>query len=317
MILVIGGSGFLGRHFRDLLSSAGEKSVIVTRSTARAREYSAHGEQFVDAEDFEGKFAEDIISDASVIVYLASSSTPATFADRPWLEIPQVVPPITEFMLKFASVNPNAKRIFISSGGTIYGNPCVDAVDEGQPIAPISAYGLGKQMVEQALQFMGRVYGVNYNILRVSNPVGRHHQNASQGVVSVAMRSLVANTEFTMFGDGSSVRDYIDADDVAEAIWGACRDKRFNDRIWNIGSGVGYSLREILNFVESCAGQKLRIRKIPNRNIDVKRIVLKCERVTADIGWFPRRNIAHTIEDMWKGHFRRADSEASAKVLVG
>jgi UDP-glucose 4-epimerase len=316
MILIIGGSGFLGRHFRDLLSSKGEKNVIVTRNVARAREYSAPGEQFVGAEDFDGKLAENIVSDASAIVYLATSSTPSTFADRSWLEIPQVVAPISEFMLKFASVNPNAKRIFVSSGGTIYGNPCAGAVDEDQPIAPISAYGLGKQMVEQAVQFAGRAYGLNYNILRVSNPIGRHHQNASQGVVPAAIRSLLAGTEFTLFGDGSSVRDYIDADDVAEAIWGACRDKQFNDRIWNIGSGVGRSLQEILALVDAVAERKLKVRRIPSRKIDVKRIVLNCERVAADIGWFPKRDIARTIADMWKAQSRHASRQESLKAVA-
>ena len=316
MILTIGGSGFLGRHFRDLLSSMGEKRVIVTRNTARAREYCAHGEEFVGAEDFDGKLAEDIISDARAIVYLASSSTPATFADKPWLEIPQVVAPISEFMLKFASVNPSAKRIFISSGGTIYGNPCASTVDEGQPAAPISAYGLGKQMIEQAVQFVGRSYGVKYNILRVSNPIGRHHQNASQGVVPAAIRSLLTGTEFKMFGDGSSVRDYIDADDVAEAIWGACCDSRYNDRIWNVGSGAGHSLKEILNLLEAVAGRKLKIRQIPSRKIDVKGIVLNCGRVAADIGWFPKRDIAHTIAEMWEIQSKRGNSESAHRLAV-
>jgi UDP-glucose 4-epimerase len=316
MILIIGGSGFLGRHFRDLMSSKGEKSFTVTRNVARAEAYSVGGEQFVGAEDFDGKLAENIISEASAIVYLATSSTPATFADSPWLEIPQVVAPISDFMLKYASVNPTAKRIFVSSGGTIYGNPSAGTVDEDQPVAPISAYGLGKQMVEEAVQFAGRAYGLNYNILRVSNPIGRHHQNASQGVVSAAIRCLLAGTEFNMFGDGSSVRDYIDADDVAEAIWGACRDKQFNDRIWNIGSGIGHSLQEILELVHVVTERKLKVRRVPSRKIDVKRIVLNCERVAADIGWFPKRDIAHTIADMWKAQSRHTSRQESSKEVA-
>jgi UDP-glucose 4-epimerase len=317
MILIIGGSGFLGRHFRDLLTSMGEKSVIVARNAARAREYSARGEEFVCAKDFDGKLAEDIISRARAIVYLASSSTPATFADQPWLEIPQAVAPISEFMLKFASVNPSAKRIFISSGGTIYGNPRVSTVDEDQPAAPISAYGLGKQMIEQAVQFAGRNYGVMYNILRVSNPIGRHHNNASQGVVPAAIRSLLAGTGFKMFGDGSTVRDYVDADDVAEAIWGACSDSRYNSRIWNVGSGAGHSLTQILDCLEAVTERKLKIQQIPSRNIDVKRIVLNCGRIAADIGWFPKRDIAHTIAEMWQLKSRHSISGETVKVLVG
>ncbi len=177
-------------------------------------------------------------------------------------------------------------------------------------MAPISSYGLGKQMVEQAVQFAGRAYGMRYNILRVSNPIGRHHRNASQGVVPAAIRSLLAGDEFPMFGNGSSVRDYIDADDVAEAIWDACRDTQFNDRIWNVGSGVGRSLAEILKLVEDAAERKLKVRQLPSRNVDVKSIVLNCQRVVADIGWLPRRDIAHTIADVWKAHSKLACSPA-------
>jgi UDP-glucose 4-epimerase len=118
--------------------------------------------------------------------------------------------------------------------------------------------------------------------------------------VPAAIRSLHAGTAFDMFGDGSTVRDYVDADDVADAIWLACRDTHFNDRIWNVGSGVGRSLSEILELVEGAAGRKLLIRRTPGRKIDVKRIVLNCERIAADIGWVPKRDITRTIDDVWK-----------------
>jgi UDP-glucose 4-epimerase len=300
MILVIGGSGFLGHHFRGLLRAMGEDAVIVTRDVARASEDAAPGERFISAAGYEGKLGEALVAEARAIVCLRSISSPATFADKPWLELSRVVAPVAESLIKFASINPSAKRIFLSTGGAIYGNPGPDGVDESQPLAPISSYGLGKQMVEQAVQFAGRFYGMSYNILRVSNPIGRHHHNESQGVVPAAIRSLHAGTAFDMFGDGSTVRDYVDADDVADAIWLACRDTHFNDRIWNVGSGVGRSLSEILELVEGAAGRKLLIRRTPGRKIDVKRIVLNCERIAADIGWVPKRDITRTIDDVWK-----------------
>jgi UDP-glucose 4-epimerase len=306
MILIIGGSGFLGRHFRSFLRSLREEVVIVTRDVARASEFSGPGERFVSARDYEGKLGETLVADARAIVYMRSISTPVTFSDKPWLELSQVVAPVSEFILKYASINPSAKRVFVSTGGAIYGNPVVSIVDEDQPIAPISSYGLGKHMVEEAVQFAGRFYGMNYNILRVSNPIGRHHHNESQGVVPAAIESLLAGTEFIMYGDGTSVRDYVAADDVAEAIWAACSDTHFNDRIWNVGSGVGRSLMEILELVEAAAGRKLIIRQIPSRKIDVKKIVLNCERFAADIGWVAKRDIAHAIEDVWQSQSRHA-----------
>ena len=302
MLIIVGGNGFIGRHLRNLLLAKGEDSVIISREPARARQWSAPGEMFVSASDFNGELGCELIGKARALIYLATTSTPATFADNPWKEVTQNVEPAAELFLKFATKNPKTKRILISSGGTIYGNSPKNLIDEDQEAAPISAYGLGKLMIEQALEFAGRTYGVNYNILRISNAIGRHHQSTAQGVVPAAIRCLQAGNPFNLIGDGSIVRDFVDADDVAEAIWSACNDQHFNDKIWNVGSSKGISVLEILSLVEKISGKKLNISHSPRRNLDVTRIVLNCERIASDIGWRARRDISKTIEDLWTFH---------------
>lgn len=299
MFIIIGGNGFIGRHLRDLLLAKGEKSVIISREPTRARQWSASGEMFVSARDFNGDLGPELIAKAKALIYLASTSAPATFADCPWKEVTQNVEPAAKLFLKFATHNPKAKRILISSGGTIYGNSSKEIIDEDEKAEPISAYGLGKLMIEQALQFARRNYGVNFNILRISNAVGRHHQSKAQGVVPAAIRCLRAGSPFNLIGDGSIVRDFVDADDVAEAIWSACSDQHFNDKIWNVGSGSGTSVLEILSLLEKVSGRKFNILHSPKRSLDVRRIVLDCERIASDIGWKARRDISKTIEELW------------------
>ena len=302
MFIIVGGNGFIGRHFRDLLRAKGEKSVIISREPTRAVQWSTPGETFVSASEFIGEIGSELIEQAEALIYLATSSTPATFANSPWKEVPQNVEPAAEFFLKFATKNSKAKRILLSSGGTIYGNSPKNLIDEDQEPAPISAYGLGKLMIEQALQFAGRSHGVNYNILRISNALGRHHQSKAQGVVAAAIRCLHEGSPFNLIGDGSIVRDFVDADDVAEAIWSACNDQHFNARIWNVGSGEGVSVLEILSLVESISGKKLNVLHSPKRNLDVARIVLDCKRIASDMGWKAQRDINKTIEELWTAH---------------
>ena len=306
MLIIVGGSGFIGRHFRTLLAAKGEGSIIVSRDPELARLWSFPGEVFVDAGEFMGARGSELIARARALVYLATVSAPATFADAPWKEIHQNVEPAAEFFLKSATINPGAKRVLISSGGTIYGNTLqAGLVDEDQEAAPISAYGLGKLMIEKALQFAGRSYGVSYNILRLSNVIGGHHQSKSQGVISAAIRCLHEGEPFKLIGDGSIVRDFIDADDAADAIWHASNDLKFNDRIWNVGSGVGTSVLQALAIVESVSGQKLQVIRSPQRSLDVTRIVLDCRRIADDLGWKATHGISETIEKLWFSNFFR------------
>ena len=306
MLIIVGGSGFIGRHFRTYLAARGVGSVIVSRDPELARLWSFSGEVFVDAGDFIGAQGRELIAQAKALVYLATSSAPATFADAPWKEILQNVEPAAELFLKSATINPKAKRVLISSGGTIYGNARqAGPIDEDQEAAPISAYGLGKLMIEKALQFAGRSCGVSYNILRLSNAIGSHHQSKSQGVIPAAIRCLHGGEQFNLIGDGSTVRDFIDADDVADAIWQACNDQKFNDRIWNVGSGVGTSVLQALAIVESISGQKLQIIRTPQRSLDVARVVLDCRRIEDDLGWKATHGISETIEKLWLSNYFR------------
>jgi len=298
MFIVIGGRGFLGRHFRDLLRLRGERALVVSRSVDPAASVPDN-EIHVDAATFLGPAGAEWMEQATALIHLATTSVPATFMADPWNEIPNNVAPAAEVLLRFASVNPSAKRVLISSGGTVYGNIDCERVDETRPTAPISAYGLGKVMIEEALRFAGRTHGTAHAILRVANPVGIHPRNPEQGIVPVAMASLRNGTPFRLFGDGSAVRDYVDADDIAEAILAAALDHRFPAATWNVGSGVGMSTHDVLAVIEEVSGRRLDILRLPGRPVDVRRIVLDCRRIAADIGWRPRHDLGATIAKLW------------------
>jgi UDP-glucose 4-epimerase len=300
MILLIGGNGFIGRHFAALLHERGMAVAVVTRHADRVRPaYGGRTVPVVDAEAFAGGAGNRLLADAEAIVYLASDSVPSTFAAEPWREIPVNVEPAVRFFTRCATTNPGARLVLISSGGTVYGRTGGTPVTEDAPTRPISGYGLGKLMIEQALAFLGRTRGLAYSVLRVSNAVGRWQNSNAQGIVSIALRAARDRTPIDLYGGGSQIRDYVDADDVAAAVLAACLDRRHVDRVWNVGSGVGRTVAEMISLVEQVTGRPVPVRHLPARPIDVATIVLDCTRIRRDLGWMAVRPIEATIADVW------------------
>jgi UDP-glucose 4-epimerase len=305
VFILLGGTGFLGRHLRIRLSAGGARFVTVGRRFPAILGAPFPGERFVLADEFGGDVGDDLIRQAKVLVYLIGCSVPGTYIQDPWQEVSVSVAPAMQTMWRCATLNPELKIVFISSGGTVYGGTGGEPTPETFPPAPISGYGLGKLMIEDALRFIGRTRGTRFAILRVANPIGEYQMSATQGIVTIAIRAAVSGQPITLFGGGTQVRDYIDADDVADAIIVAGQDRLHDGAIWNIGSGVGVSVREMINLVEEVVGRPVPVVDRPARPVDVQYIVLDITRVSADLGWRPMRSTRETVIRVYAAVSRR------------
>jgi UDP-glucose 4-epimerase len=298
MIILFGGNGFLGRHLTDLLLKSKRPSMVITRRPLKPEERLS-GIEYLSEEDRGTPIWQDALLRAKAFVYLASQSVPGTFVAAPWQELSHNVEPALKLFTEICAINPSLKIVFLSSGGAIYGSTIVDRVDENSPILPISAYGLGKWMIEEALKFTYRTGGQPYAILRVSNPVGRHQTSKTQGIVPAAMRAIRNNQSLNIFGDGLHVRDYIDADDAATAILASCDTQSHLAQTWNLGSGIGRSILDILNCVEQVTGKKIKLEFKPSRLTDVSRIVLNSSKLQSELGWSPKRSLQESCKSVW------------------
>lgn len=299
MIVVLGGAGFIGRHLRDRLVSDGRAFTLVSPSYPVDMPRLAAFEQRMSAADFEQEPGDDLLRGATAVVHLISRSVPATFAHQPWREMPENVGPAAALFARCARLNPQAKLIHTSSGGTVYGRSDRLLTDEGTPCEPISGYGLGKLMIEEALRFTGRTAGLPFAILRVSNPVGHHQTSTDQGIVPIAVRAALQGHAFRLLGDGSQIRDYLDADDVADAIVACIDVTAHTGDVWNVGSGIGRSVLEVMAMVEQQTGRRLRIDQQPSRAVDVPRIVLDCRKIKHDLGWVARRDLQTAVASVF------------------
>ena len=177
--------------------------------------------------------------------------------------------------------------IFVSSGGTIYGPTEQIPTPETAPTEPITAYGVGKLAIEKYLAVYERLYGLQYRILRVANPFGPFQTALkNQGVIAAVISRAIRDDVIEVWGDGSVIRDYVFVDDVMTAFDLAMID-RSDLRIFNIGSGQGRSLMDVIGSIEGLLNRKLKIDWRPARAVDVPVSVPSVERAKRVLGWAP------------------------------
>jgi UDP-glucose 4-epimerase len=186
--------------------------------------------------------------------------------------------------------------VFISSGGTVYGAAAQVPTPESAPTNPLTAYAVTKLAIEKYLALYENLYRLDYRVLRLANPFGPYQvPSKGQGVIGALLASARKGEPMPVWGDGSVVRDYVFVDDVIDAMEAAIVDQS-GERIFNIGSGEGRSLREVIAAVEQAMGQPIAVRMSAGRPLDVPRSVLDSARARAVLGWTPKTSFADGLQ---------------------
>lgn len=294
--LVLGGGGFLGSHLSESLLSHGH----------RVRIFEQPGFSQINlagivgrVETVEGSL--DRASDASavlegieIVFHLASTTVPASSNTDPFHDVASNVLP-TLRLLDAAKEARLRKFVFFSSGGTVYGIPERIPLDETHPTNPISAYGIHKLAIEKYLYLYSHLFGVPSCVLRISNAYGeRQSPTSGQGAIAAFLFRALRREPIEIWGDGSVVRDYIHVSDVLEAAIAAIGYEG-RDNVFNIGSGTGTSLREVVRAVLHAVGWEVEVRYLPSRALDVPANVLAISRARRELGWSPKVTLVEGI----------------------
>lgn len=267
--------------------------------------YSHKLVQLINIDDYFCFSADRLIEfykDASALVYFIGNSEPNKYTSNPEFEISTHVSLLHSIARDFKSYcNLNSPFVYTSSAGMVYGKSCESRLEDSV-LLPDSSYGLTKMICEESLKFYNRTIGLRYSILRISNPIGKWHKNKNQGVVSALIRAAFTDDEFTLYGDGTQTRDYIDAGDVADAIYHVVSYlntyENIDSKIYNIGSNTSVSLNELIGLIEGIFNKKILIRYKASRDIDPRNVVLDCSQVTRDSQWRPVTQIQKSISDI-------------------
>lgn len=275
-VLLLGGNGFLGRNLAKGLAVSDDFRVFVYDIIKPI--HAINGVCYFEGSIENYNLISSIMRDnnVDVLVHMVSTILPGSSMEQ-YINNCKLVQLSTIPLMDFCATN-NVELVFLSSGGTVYGVKG-GVVSENEPTAPISYYGLSKVQIEDLINFYHRRYALNYLILRPSNPYG-YGQNlyGKQGLIAVILGKLLKKKPISVFGDGSTVRDYIYIDDFVYYIKELLRKNILNETI-NIGSGEGCSINQIIDIVREVVDFNVMVDYIDARKDDVPKLVLDTTRL--------------------------------------
>lgn len=276
-VLMLGGTGFLGRNLAAALTQRGIEVIATGRSQQAGALDLSRPATFADVLD---------AVRPDTIVHLASGLKPGSDEAAYLRERVDLIDPTCALTLECA--RRGIDFVFMSSGGTVYGATANALCHEDDTLRPISFYGQSKVELENFVRFVGRTQGLRYLIVRPSNPYGPHQAfDGPQGLVAVALGRMARGLPLDVWGDGRAARDYIHVEDMSAAVAALIAGPHRNETI-NIGSGESHSLLDVVAMIEQVTGTDLPLRFRPARTVDVPRVVLATDKLRRMIDFRPR-----------------------------
>jgi UDP-glucose 4-epimerase len=327
-ILVTGGAGYIGSHMARMLVARKHAVVILDSMEYGHREAVPREATLTPGNVNDPKLLAKIFSDHKidgVIHFAGYISVAESVADpRKYMQNNVISPIALLEAMKKAAVN----AIIFSSTAAVYGNPQKVPIPEDHPKNPVSPYGLSKWCFEELLQVYDRSFGVRSASLRYFNAAGASldgkfgeaHDPETHLIPLACEAALGKRAEILLYGtdyktkDGTAMRDYIHVEDlceshllVLEALLGGHASGAYN-----VGTGVGKSVREVLAQVERASGRKLPIRQAARRAGDAQELVADSSKLTAEFGWKPKHSDLKTVvETAWKWHSKHQNGYRS------
>jgi UDP-glucose 4-epimerase len=299
-VFVTGGTGFMGSHIVELLLQEGHQVTVLTSSS------SIHPNlQHLQAKIkiVRGDFGNyqlmlQYLQNTDIIVHIAWTTVPKTASENPIYDAQTNI--IGSIHLLEAAVKAKVKKvIFVSTGGALYGVPQYTPIDEEHPIRPISAYGISKMSFERYLHFFYQNKGLDYSIFRIANAYGtRQNLTKNQGVIGIWLQKIKENKAIEIWGDGTVVRDYIYVTDVAQIIAKGMHYQG-TQKVFNVGSGLGYSLNEILTVCQKVSQKNPTVTYLDGRSFDVRVNILSIQKAAEELDWQPNISIEKGVQATW------------------
>jgi UDP-glucose-4-epimerase GalE len=329
IVLVTGGAGYIGRFcVRDLVA-AGHGVVILDRRPVdpgdgvAARE-DATASAVGDVGD--RSLVEDLLvrHQVDVVLHLAAEKSVSESMVEPGRHLISNVGGTLSLLEAMRA--RDVRRVVFSSSAAVYGTPHRLPVDEGAQLTPDNAYGAGKAMVEQALHWYHVSHGFSVASLRYFNAAGAAADGSLgedgdhvTNLIPRVMRVLAGLDEAVpVYGDdydtpdGTAVRDYVHVEDLAAAHVRALElvSSRTGEWVFNLGTGRGSSVREVLDAAERAAGRPVPVRAAPRRLGDPADVFADVSAAERELGWRARRGLDEIVRSAWLWEQRQAGMRA-------
>ena len=314
-ILVTGGAGYIGSIVAQELIRAGHE-VVVFDSLVRGHRSAVPKEAtFVHGDLLEQRALAKIFQehDFFAIMHFAALIESGESMEKPALYLRNNA--LGSLNLLEAAVTQGVKRFVLSSTADVYGVPVRERIVESDPLQPINPYGESKLLVERMLARFERIHSLRYASLRYFNAAGatpqrgEDHRPESHLIPRVLQVALGQRDHLEVYGtdyptpDGTCIRDYIHVLDLAQAHILALEALEEGSRIYNLGNGHGYSVKEVIEAARRVTGHPIPAVEQPRRPGDAPLKVASAEKIERELGWQPRYpHLESIIESAWRWH---------------
>jgi UDP-glucose 4-epimerase len=300
-VLVTGGAGYIGSVVAAELVKSGNNVVVFDNLGHGHREAVAEGSLFVQGELADGKLLHSVLKEHSIeaVMHFAASIEAGES-----MKIPEQFfrnNTACTLTLLEAMLELKINKLVFSSTAALYGNPETTPILETSPLKPTNAYGESKLLVERMLDWFNRIHQFRYASLRYFNAagatekLGEAHHPETHLIPLILQVARGRRPSISIFGtdyptkDGTCVRDYIHVLDLADAHIRALR--ALEDRsqlIYNLGNGVGFTVREVIDVAREVTGHAIPAIESPRREGDPAILIASSEKAKAELGWKPR-----------------------------
>ena len=312
--LVTGGNGYIGSHMCKLLHKLGHEVVIIDNHSTSPEEPVHNFGTFFDGDIGDTDFVSEVLSNYkfSAVFHFAALSVVSESELEPFRYFYNNS--IQSMVFFETLIEHKIQNIVFSSTSSTYGNNLkLEFLDEEAPQNPSNAYAVSKKLVEDTLTYLAQKYKFNAAILRYFNVagndpelvIGENHEPESHLIPSLCL-SLINNKtmNFKLFGDkhptpdGTCIRDYIHVEDLVRAHYLAYENfaKKPGVEVFNLGSGKGYSVKEVMKVFEEVSGAPLKYEICPAREQDPPRLVCQIRKAKTELGFENQFSLRDAIE---------------------
>jgi UDP-glucose 4-epimerase len=295
-VLVTGGAGFIGSHLYDAFRANGDEVCVIDdlsrgRVDRLPKDAEIYKESILDATRLSALVAQ---VEPELICHLAAQVDVRSSVSCPGGDAQVNV--IGTINVLDAARAVDARVLFSSTGGALYGEDApLPSPEDAFPV-PGSPYGVSKYCAEQYIGLVNRLFGTEHAILRFANVYGPR-QGSSSGeacVISAFCANGIQGKPLTIYGDGRQTRDYVYIDDCVAAILAVAGYGKAGT--WNIGTGIETSVADLAALVADLTGNEAQPVFAPARIGELARSALNCERAARDLGWRPATSLADGVQ---------------------
>jgi UDP-glucose 4-epimerase len=317
-LLITGGAGFIGSVLTAYLLDHGHEVVVLDDLSTGHRKAIDHRATLIQISILDKAQVVKALFGVHTVIHCAAKSLVEESVSNPHLYI-QVNTEGTKILLE-AMKQANVFNIIFSSTAAVYGDTNIQPILENYEINPVNPYGHSKSEAEKLISDFC-INGFASITFRYFNVAGSYQSSTGQvfiedhknetHLIPKIMKNWIKHREMTqveIFGDtwptrdGSCIRDYLHVKDLAHAhLLALGKLEKSKNKVFNLGSGIGYSVLEVVAEIERIIGVKLNQLVAPIRSGDPVVLLASIDKASKDLGWTPRANLNQIILDSWQG----------------